>query len=97
MKPTSILVNIARGGLVDEDALAVALAAGRIAGAALDVFATEPLPADHPLWTAPNLIITPHVAGYDTGYDERALAVIEQNMRRFLAGEAERMINIVAR
>jgi phosphoglycerate dehydrogenase-like enzyme len=97
MKRGSYLVNIARGGLVDEDALARALHSGHLAGAALDVFEAEPLPGDHPLWRAPNLIVTPHVAGYDAGYDERAFVIIEQNMRRFLAGEPERMINIIAR
>jgi phosphoglycerate dehydrogenase-like enzyme len=97
MKRASYLVNIARGGLVDEDALAAALEQGRIAGAALDVFATEPLPPDHRLWSAPNLIITPHVAGYDAGYDDRALSVIERNMRCFLAGDTKNMINVVAR
>lgn len=62
MKPTSVLVNIARGGLVDTDALVAALEAGTIAGAGLDVTDPEPLPDGHPLWTAPNLIITPHSA-----------------------------------
>jgi phosphoglycerate dehydrogenase-like enzyme len=65
MKPTAWLVNTARAGLVDEEALVAALAARRIAGAGLDVFSTEPLPADHPLRSAPNTVLTPHL-GYAT-------------------------------
>lgn len=61
MKPTALVVNVSRGGVVDEDALVRALTAGEIAGAGLDVFATEPLPADSPLRTAPNLVLTPHL------------------------------------
>jgi phosphoglycerate dehydrogenase-like enzyme len=97
MKPTAYLVNVARGGLVDEAALAEALNEGWIAGAASDVFETEPLPPGHPLWSAKNLIITTHAAGNDVGYDARVLAVIERNLRCFLAGDTASMINVVAR
>ena len=64
MQPTAFLINIGRGMTVRLDDLVAALHAGEIAGAALDVFEIEPLPADHPLWTAPNVLITPHTAGY---------------------------------
>lgn len=65
MKETAFVVNVGRGSLIDEDALAEALNGGRLGGAALDVFRTEPLPKDHPLWTARNCIVTPHMAGQD--------------------------------
>jgi phosphoglycerate dehydrogenase-like enzyme len=86
MKPTAYLINIGRGGTVDEPALAQALAEGRLAGAALDVFAEEPLPADSPLWAMENVIITGHYAGATPRYDERALAIFLDNLRRYRAG-----------
>ncbi len=97
MKPMSYLVNLARGGVVDEDALLKALQAGQIAGAALDVFAKEPLPEDHPFWTLKNVIVTPHLGGFYDTYVDRALPIIEDNLRRFLAGAPETMINLVKR
>jgi D-2-hydroxyacid dehydrogenase (NADP+) len=97
MKPTGYLINIARGGIVDEAALIEALQQNRIAGAALDVFDQEPLPPEHPLWSCKNVILTPHQAGYDAEYDQRALAVIERNMSLFLSGDTKNMVNIVAR
>ena len=87
MKPTAILVNIARGGIVNEEALATALHAGRLAGAGLDVCETEPLPADSPLWDVPNLIITPHCAGRSSGRMRRLTECFCENLRRYLAGE----------
>ena len=72
-----------------------ALEEGRIAGAALDVFNEEPLPASHPLWTTRNVIITPHGAGFYDGYPARALPTIEHNLRCFLADNIEGMINRV--
>jgi phosphoglycerate dehydrogenase-like enzyme len=87
MRPNAYLVNIARGGLVDEGALARALREGWIAGAGLDVFEEEPLPADSPLWEQDNVILSPHVAGVSLKYDERAVDLFAQNLSRYLAGE----------
>ncbi len=88
MKPSAILLNIGRGLLIDTEALVTALAAGRLGGAALDVTDPEPLPAGHPLWTIPNVLITPHVAGSYPGYDIDAAELFLENLRRFLVGEA---------
>jgi len=90
MKPTAYLINIARGGIVDEPALLAALDAGDIAGAALDVFAAEPLPADSPWWSHDKVIVTPHVGGIHDGYAADVLALASDNLRRFLGGEALR-------
>lgn len=97
MKPTSYVVNLARGGVVDEQALIEALHSGRLAGAALDVFAREPLPEDHPFWSMDNVIITTHQGGFFDGYPDHALPVVEANLRKFLAGDLKNMINIVKR
>ncbi len=97
MKPGAFLVNLARGGVVDEDALVDALKSGKIDGAALDVFATEPLPRDSPLWDMQNVIITQHQGGFFDGYPRFALPVIEENMRKWLAGDVKGMINVVKR
>ena len=95
MKPGSYLVNLARGGVVDEDALLEVLRQRRIAGAALDVFSQEPLPENHPLWSMDNVIITPHLGGFYDGYVDQALPVIEHNLRKFLAGDIAGMVNLV--
>ncbi len=97
MKPASFLINLARGGVIDEQALVKALEKGRIAGAALDVFSQEPLPVDHPLWSMKNVIVTAHLGGFYDGYANRALPVVEENIRRFLAGDIANMINVVTR
>jgi D-2-hydroxyacid dehydrogenase (NADP+) len=97
MKPTSYFINLARGGVVDEGALIQALENGQIAGAALDVFSHEPLPEDHPFWSMKNVIVTPHLGGFYDGYADRALPVVEENIRRFLAGDTTNMINVVKR
>ena len=68
MRSDAFLINIARGEVVDEDALVRCLRAGGLAGAALDVFNDEPLPAEHPFWSLPNLVITPHISGYTPSY-----------------------------
>jgi D-2-hydroxyacid dehydrogenase (NADP+) len=97
MKPTSYFINLARGGVVDEVALIKALEDGRIAGAALDVFEEEPLPQDHPFWSMKNVIVTPHLGGFYDGYADRALPLVEENIRRFLASDTRNMINVVKR
>jgi phosphoglycerate dehydrogenase-like enzyme len=95
MKRSAYLVNVARGGVVDEDALIAALEAGEIAGAGLDVFSQEPLPSDSPLWRTKNLTIFPHLGGYSQGYEDRAMPTIAHNMACFLEGRPKDMINVV--
>ena len=92
MKTTAYIVNIGRGGVIDEPALVRALQEGRLAGAGLDVFASEPLPPDSPLWAMENVIITGHYAGATPIYDERALAIFLDNLRRYRAGEPLRNV-----
>jgi phosphoglycerate dehydrogenase-like enzyme len=95
MKATAVLINVARGPVVDEAALVRALRQEWIAGAALDVFEQEPLPADSPLWGMSNVLISPHVAGFTPHYDERATALFAQNLHLYLAGE--QLLNVVER
>jgi D-2-hydroxyacid dehydrogenase (NADP+) len=97
MKPTSYFVNLARGGVVDEEALIRALENGQIAGAALDVFSNEPLPEDHPFWSMKNVIVMPHLGGFHDGYADLALPVVEENIRKFLTGDTLNMVNVVRR
>jgi phosphoglycerate dehydrogenase-like enzyme len=88
MKRTAFLINIGRGAIVDLEDLTAALKAGEIAGAGLDVFETEPLPAEHPLWAmGDKVILTPHVAGYSPRIAERHLGVLLENIRRFVRGD----------
>ncbi|OLC12039.1 MAG: hypothetical protein AUH44_01110 [Chloroflexi bacterium 13_1_40CM_68_15] len=87
MKPSAWIVNIGRGAIVDEAALVEALREQRIAGAALDVFTKEPLPADSPLWTLENVILTPHTSGDSPRVGDRTLALFAENLRRYKAGE----------
>jgi phosphoglycerate dehydrogenase-like enzyme len=87
LPPGAILVNIGRGGVVDEPALIEALRSERLAGAALDVFASEPLAADSPLWELPNVLLTPHTAGLSMREDERIVALFVENLGRYLRGE----------
>jgi phosphoglycerate dehydrogenase-like enzyme len=87
LRPSAALVNLARGGIVDEAALLERLRAGRIGGAALDVFEREPLPPDSPLWSAPNAILTPHVAGLEPEYMRRLTEIAVENIGRLERGE----------
>jgi phosphoglycerate dehydrogenase-like enzyme len=93
MKPSAYLIAISRGGIVDEGALAEALNAGKIAGAGVDVTMIEPLPADSPLWDAPNIIITPHLAGASGPKEQRCVRVLYDNLVRFAKGEP--LVNVV--
>jgi phosphoglycerate dehydrogenase-like enzyme len=83
----AVLVNVGRGAVVDEEALVEALRTGRLAGAALDVFAVEPLPAESPLWGLSNVLIAPHAAGQSVHDDERLVELFCDNLRRYLRGE----------
>jgi phosphoglycerate dehydrogenase-like enzyme len=87
MKPGVIIVNMARGGVMDEAALIAALEAGHVAGAGLDVFAREPLPADDPIWDAPNALLMPHFTPPLPDRSGRSLATIVENIRRYRSGE----------
>jgi phosphoglycerate dehydrogenase-like enzyme len=88
MKPSAALINVSRGALVDEAALIDALQSNRIKGAALDVFATEPLPEDHPLWAFDNVLVSPHSADHTTDSHDRAMTFFLENLGRFERGEA---------
>ncbi|HZQ82391.1 MAG TPA: D-2-hydroxyacid dehydrogenase [Gaiellaceae bacterium] len=87
MRDGAIFVNVGRGGVVDEDALVEALRSGKLRGAALDVFAHEPLPDDSPLWTLDNVIISPHTSALSTRENERVVELFAENLRRYLAGD----------
>lgn len=87
MKPTAMLINIARGGVIDEEALIQALKDGTIAGAGLDVFSQEPLPPESELWGLENVIMSPHISGGTVIYNQRATGIFCDNLRRYLANE----------
>jgi phosphoglycerate dehydrogenase-like enzyme len=93
MREDAVIVNVGRGRVVDEDALATALRSGRPAGAALDVFGEEPLPESSPLWRMPQVLLTPHLAGATPHYWSRAVGLFRENLRRFLGGEP--LLNVV--
>jgi D-2-hydroxyacid dehydrogenase (NADP+) len=95
MKPNAYLINVARGGVLDENALRLALHQKRLAGAALDVFRESPLPGDHPLWREDGLIVTPHIGGTSDIYLEQAYPIVRDNLRVFLSGSAGVMKNVV--
>ena len=93
MKPTAFLINLARGGVLDEAALLRALEKKQIAGAALDALATEPLPQDNPLWSLPNVYITPHLGGFSDTYVRDASMQFEESLAAFAAGAPEKMVS----
>ena len=95
MKPSAYFINVGRGASVDEPALAQALAEGRIAGAAVDVFVQEPSPTGHPLYAVDNVIVSPHVSGFLPTYDDRCSELFAENLRRHLAGAP--LLNLVDR
>ena len=95
MKPDALLINIGRGGLIDQQALMNAMNDKVIGGAVLDVTEPEPLPSDHPLWRTPNVFITPHVAGLSTHYTDNVVRIFAENLRRYANGE--KLVNVVRR
>lgn len=95
MKDSAYLINIARGPVVDEQALIDALEQKRIAGAVLDVFDEEPLPTEHPFWTMDNVIVTPHISGLSPMYMTRAVDVFIENLMHYSAGEIGKMQNVI--
>jgi phosphoglycerate dehydrogenase-like enzyme len=95
MKRTAYLINVARGGVVDENALMTAINNGEIAGAGLDVFEQEPLPVDSPLWSQPNLNLTPHLGGMVDVYVEQAMPILIHNLKAFLSGQNYTMLNLI--
>ena len=97
MKPSADYISAGRGQTVDEAALIEALREGRIAGAGLDVFQTEPLPADSPFWDLPNAFILPHLGGYTSEYEDLIMPLILDNMGLFLADRQSEMQNVVQR
>ena len=97
MKPTAFLINLARGGVLDEAALIEHLQAGKIAGAGLDIFSTQPLPPDNPLWRMPNVIITPNIGGRSDNFVEQTTSVLEPNMQAYIDGRLKDLRNLVAR
>ncbi len=92
MRSSTFLINVGRGEHVDEAALIQALRTGAIAGAALDVFNQEPLPSDHPFWSLPNLVLTPHISGYTPQYFQKMLAIFEDNLDRYVHGRPLRNV-----
>ena len=93
IKPGALLINVARGKMIDDDAVVAALRDGRLGGAALDVFSVEPLPASSPYWDMPNVIVTPHVSGALRDYWTPLVALFAENLRRFESGEL--LLNVV--
>jgi D-2-hydroxyacid dehydrogenase (NADP+) len=95
MKPEAFLINLARGGVVDESALIASLQRRSIAGAGLDVFAVEPLPPGHPFWRMENVLMSPHVGGLSSTYVEQLTPLLRANFSAYLQGRPEAMTNRV--
>ena len=93
MKPGAYLVNIGRGKVIDERAMAAALTTAKIGGAGLDVFEQEPLEASSPLWDLENVILTPHISGANRGYMDKACELFAENLKRFVANRP--LLNLV--
>jgi len=96
MKPSAFLINLARGGVLDEAALIERLQSKKIAGAGLDIFTKQPLPPDNPLWRMPNVIITPNIGGRSDRFVEQTMAVVEPNIAAFVEGRLKDLRNLVA-
>ncbi len=92
LKPEAVLINVARGAVVDEEALIALLQSGRLRGAALDVFAREPLPPESPLWGLPNVLISPHSASTADSENQKIVDLFRENLRRYLAGQPLRNV-----
>ena len=97
MKPTAFLINLARGGVLDEEALIDALRSRAIAGAAADVFSQQPLPPDNPLWRMPNVILTPNIGGRSDVFVRQTLQVLIPNLEAYTEGRLKDLRNVVAR
>jgi phosphoglycerate dehydrogenase-like enzyme len=97
LKSSAYLINISRGGVLNDDAIIKALKSGIISGAGLDVFEQEPLPIDSPFWDVPNLIITPHTAGMSEFYVKQAMPIIEKNLLAFINDKPDEFVNLVKR
>ena len=97
MRPDAFLINLSRGGCVDEEALLAALASGAIGGAGLDVFQTEPLPAASPFWRLPNVIVTPHIGGMSDTYHEQALPIVAANLNAYARSGADGLASRIER
>jgi phosphoglycerate dehydrogenase-like enzyme len=96
MKPSAFLINLARGGVLDEAALIDHLQAGKIAGAGLDIFSTQPLPPNNPLWTMRNVIITPNIGGRSNEFVRQTMSVVVPNLRAYTEGRLKDLRNLVA-
>jgi phosphoglycerate dehydrogenase-like enzyme len=95
MKPSAFLINLARGGVLDEAALIEHLQAGKIAGAGIDVFSKMPLPPDNPLWRMPNVLMTPNIGGRSDNFLEQTMTVLEPNLQAFIDGRMKDMRNVI--